>query len=146
MLLFNIWVQESIYVHDITNANSSIVYPYFFLSAWSAYYWLWYMTSSSLIICLWMDTWPASIIWLFFFKDFYLFIWQTEITSRQRGRQRERGREAGSPLSREPNLGLNPKTLGSRPEPKAEALTQWATQAPPWIENLNKPKTSMESW
>ena len=29
--------------------------------------------------------------------------------------------EAGSPLSREPNVGLDPRTPGSRPEPKAEA-------------------------
>jgi len=29
--------------------------------------------------------------------------------------------EAGFPLSREPNAGLDPRTLGSRPEPKADA-------------------------
>ena len=34
-----------------------------------------------------------------------------EITSRQRDRQREG--EAGSPLSIEPDAGLNPRTLGS---------------------------------
>ena len=41
----------------------------------------------------------------------------TEITSRQRGRQREREREreeeAGSLLSREPDVGLDPRTLRS---------------------------------
>ena len=135
----------------------------------------------------------------FFFLRFYLFIWQTEITSRQRGRQRERGgsrlpaeqrawcwarwhgpgimtrakgrgfnplshpgtpklcffiflfffkdfiylfdrqrsqvgreagKEAGSLLSREPDVGLDPRTPRSWPEPKAEALTHWATQVP----------------
>ena len=39
------------------------------------------------------------------------FIYLIEITSRQRGRQRER--EAGSLLSREPDVGLDPRTLGS---------------------------------
>jgi len=29
--------------------------------------------------------------------------------------------EAGFPRSREPNAGLDPRTLGSRPEPKADA-------------------------
>ena len=34
----------------------------------------------------------------------------------------EKGKgEAGSPLSREPDLGLDPRTLGSWPEPKADA-------------------------
>jgi len=29
--------------------------------------------------------------------------------------------EADSPLSQEPDVGLDPRTLGSRPEPKADA-------------------------
>ena len=42
----------------------------------------------------------------------------TEITSsREAGREREREREgeeeSGSPLSREPDVGLDPRTLGS---------------------------------
>ena len=37
--------------------------------------------------------------------------------------------EADSPLSREPDLGLNTKTLGSWPEPKADAQPK-ATQHP----------------
>ena len=64
----------------------------------------------------------SSTFFFFFFLGFYLFIWQTEITSRQRGRQRER-REAGCLLSREADVGLNPSTLGSWPEPKA--VTGW---------------------
>ena len=48
----------------------------------------------------------------FFLKDFiYLFDTEREITSRQRGRPREE--EAGSLLSREPDVGLDPRTLGS---------------------------------
>ena len=58
---------------------------------------------------------------------------ERESTSRGSSRQRERekqaphqaGRgakgEADCPLSREPHVGLNPRTLGSRPEPKADA-------------------------
>ncbi|XP_059035059.1 ribonuclease P protein subunit p21 isoform X2 [Mustela nigripes] len=45
-----------------------------------------------------------------------------EITSRKRGRQREREEEAGSPWSRELDVRLDPRTVGSRLEPKAEDL------------------------
>ena len=31
------------------------------------------------------------------------------------------GGESGFPVSREPNVGLDPRTLGSGPEPKAAA-------------------------
>ena len=45
-----------------------------------------------------------------FLKDFiYLFDRQRS----QVGREAEREEEAGSPLSREPNAGLDPRTLGS---------------------------------
>ena len=63
-----------------------------------------------------------------FFLRFYLFIWQRSQVGGEAGREREE--EAGSPLRREPDMGLDPRTLGSRPEPKAEALTHWANQAP----------------
>ena len=54
---------------------------------------------------------------LFFFKDFiYLFM-----------RDKERGRDIGAGRSRlpagEPDAGFSPRTLGSRPEPKADAQT-----------------------
>ena len=44
-----------------------------------------------------------------------LFIYLTERERSQVGREtgREREEEAGSPLSREPDMGLNPRTLGS---------------------------------
>ena len=39
---------------------------------------------------------------------------------RERERQRHRQREKQAPC-REPDVGLDPRTLGSRPEPKADA-------------------------
>ena len=45
----------------------------------------------------------------FYLLRFYLFIRQTEITS-SREAGRERGREAGSLWSREPDAGLDPRT------------------------------------
>ena len=39
---------------------------------------------------------------------------------RERERQRHKQREKQAPC-REPDVGLDPRTLGSRPEPKAEA-------------------------
>ena len=54
------------------------------------------------------------VLVFFFFKDFiYLFMRDTE-------RQRHRGREKQAPC-REPDVGLDPRTLGSQPEPKADA-------------------------
>ena len=57
---------------------------------------------------------------IFFFKDFYLFAREREYTQagREGGRSR---REAGSLPSKEPDAGLDPRTLGSGPEPKAAA-------------------------
>ena len=51
----------------------------------------------------------------FFFLRFYLFM-------RGRERQRHRRREKQAPCG-EPNVGLDPRTLGSQPEPKADAQT-----------------------
>ena len=48
-----------------------------------------------------------------FLKKFYLFIHDTE-----RERQRHRQREKQTPCG-ELNAGLDPRTLGSQPEPKA---------------------------
>ena len=67
--------------------------------------------------------WPNFLIWrlrsvfspenLFFFLRFYLFIHERH-TERERQRHRQREKQA---LCR----GLNPRTLGSRPEPRADA-------------------------
>ena len=46
----------------------------------------------------------------FLFKDFLIFLFDRQITSRQRGRQREREEEAGSLPTREPDAGLDPRT------------------------------------
>ena len=52
----------------------------------------------------------------FFKKIFHLFIYE---------RHREKGRDTGRGRSRlpwgEPDAGLDPRTLGSHPEPKADA-------------------------
>ena len=65
----------------------------------------------------------------FFFFKYFIYL-----TDRETGRgsiSRAEGKgEAGFPLSREPDVGLHPRTLGSWPEMKAEALTRWATQVP----------------
>ena len=57
----------------------------------------------------------SSIQWVvispFFFKILFIFSWET---------QRERGREKQAPC-REPDVGLDPRTPGSRLEPKADA-------------------------
>ena len=69
---------------------------------------------------------PSLLIWnqfLFhcdlhlFFKRFYLFIHERD-TERASQRLRQRKKQAAC---REPNAGLNPRTLGSRPEPKTDA-------------------------
>ena len=48
----------------------------------------------------------------------YLFIWEKE---QEQGGGAEGEGEADSPLSKGPNVGLSPRTLRSRPEPKADA-------------------------
>ena len=46
------------------------------------------------------------------------------------GRAERKGEES-FPLSKEPDVGLDPSTLGLWPEPKADrCLTKWATQVP----------------
>ena len=50
----------------------------------------------------------------------------------QRERQRHRQREKQAPCG-EPNMGLDPRTLGSRPEPKADAKPLSHPGAPVYI-------------
>ena len=64
---------------------------------------------------------PALLI--FFFLRFYFSIYERHTTGRQRHRQREK-----QAPRREPDVGLDPGTPGSHPEPKAEG-NRWATQA-----------------
>lgn len=55
-----------------------------------------------------------------FFKVKYPFFKKCYLFQRKREHKHEpgRGREADSPLSRDPDVGLNPRTLRSWPEPK----------------------------
>ena len=60
--------------------------------------------------------WTYFLIQRLFFKDFiYLFMRDT-----QRGRQRHRQREKQTPC-RKPDVGFDPRTPRSCPEPKADA-------------------------
>ena len=61
-----------------------------------------------------------------FFLTVYLFMRDTE-----RGRQRHRQREKQAPC-REPDVGLDPLTLGSRPEPKADSQPLSHPGIPPY--------------
>lgn len=67
---------------------------------------------------------------LFFFK--ILFICQRE---RAQQWERQAEGEAGSLLSKEPDVGLDPRTAGSWPEPEADAQP---TEPPrhPWLQSL----------
>jgi len=57
---------------------------------------------------------PSELVFFNFFKKSYLF-------ERERERMRTEGEEeADSPLSRETDAELNPRTLRPRPEPKAD--------------------------
>ena len=67
------------------------------------------------------ECWPFVSVWpvdpavpLFFFLRFYLFIHE------KRQRERDRQREKQAPR-REPDTGLDPRSPGSRPRPKAGA-------------------------
>ena len=57
----------------------------------------------------------SSSVFVFFFKILFIYLRET-----QRERQRHRQREKQAPF-REPDVGLDPRTLGSQPEPKADA-------------------------
>ena len=51
------------------------------------------------------------------------------VTQRERERQRQRQREKQAPC-RDPDVGLDPRTPGSRPEPKADAQPLSHTDVP----------------
>ena len=56
-----------------------------------------------------------------FLNILFIYLTEREREGTSRERQAERQREAVSLLSREPDVGLDPRTLRSRPGPKAEA-------------------------
>ena len=51
-----------------------------------------------------------SSIFFFFFKILFIYLTDRSQVGREAGRER-RGGEAGSPLSGEPDAGLDPRTL-----------------------------------
>ena len=64
----------------------------------------------------------SFLIWVFFsFSFFFSFFFLEKRERAQAGGVAEGEGEADSPLNREPNAGLDPRTSGSQPEPKAEA-------------------------
>lgn len=74
-------------------------------------------TSSPLLVLYLtlLDTLDKSLS-LIFFKDLFIYLFMRDI---QRERQRHRQRKKQAPY-REPSAGLDPRTSGSRPEPKAD--------------------------
>ena len=66
-----------------------------------------------------LGTWAIDLVlWVCFFsflKILFIHSWET-----QREVETQAEGEAGSPLGREPDAGLNPKTPGSWPEPEAD--------------------------
>ena len=69
----------------------------------------------------WGELPPLYVVHISFLKKFYLFMRGRERErERERERQRHRQRKKQVPC-REPDVGLDPGTPGSRPEPKADA-------------------------
>ena len=64
----------------------------------------------------------------FFFFFFLVFILKDKEYTHEKEGQTES--QAGSTLSREPDVGLNLTTKGSEPESRVCCLTDWAFQAP----------------
>jgi len=56
---------------------------------------------------------------VFLFLFFKIYLSEREITEHKQREQQAEG-ETDSPLSREPDVGLNPRTLGLCLEPKAD--------------------------
>ena len=58
---------------------------------------------------------------LFYFKDFIYLFDRDRDSQREREHSRGSGRGRSRLIAEEPDVGLDPTTLGSRPEPKADA-------------------------
>ena len=72
------------------------------------------------------------MFYLLFFKRFYLRESESVCKWKEGQRERETESQADSVLSLEPSVGLNPRSLRSRPELKSKVghLTEQITQAP----------------
>ena len=82
---------------------------------------------------IWVCFTPYNVLlWKANFLSF-IYSWET-----QREKQRHREREKQAPC-RKPDVGLDPRTPRSCPEPKAE-LKRWATQVSHEKQNLKKSK------
>ena len=57
---------------------------------------------------------------LFFFKILFIYLFDRDRQPARGGTGRVGEEEAGSHQSREPDVGLSPRALGSCPEPKAD--------------------------
>ena len=63
----------------------------------------------------------GKLLLLFFFKDFiYLFDREREAASERRNKSRRSGRGRSRLPAEDPDVGLDPRTPGSRPGPKAD--------------------------
>ena len=87
-----------------------------------------------------MKVLPGSPLYIYILKILFIYLREC-FCMHEQVEGPDRGGEADSWLSREPEVGLNPWTLKSWPELKAEAytdltteplghLTNWATQVP----------------
>ena len=79
-----------------------------------------HLTRILFLFCFWVCAKESlhlrfSFFSFYFFKVLFIYFWDTH-TQRQRHRQREKQ----SPC-RKPDVGLDPRTPGSCPEPKADA-------------------------
>ena len=61
------------------------------------------------------------VLFFFFFKDFIIYLTEIETASERGNTSRGRGRRRSRLPAEEPDVGLDPATPGSRPEPKADA-------------------------
>ena len=69
---------------------------------------------------------PVHIYWLHYFFLRFIYSWETK-----RSRDIHGQREKQAPC-REPDAGLDPRTLGSRPKPKADCSTTEPPRHPPY--------------
>ena len=98
------------------------------------------VTKSS-CFCIWfLSFFPSTSVTLklyLFLKISFIYSWETH-TERQRPGQRRRQRQKQAPCG-EPDAGLNPRTPGSQPKPKADAQPLSHPDTP-YFNFLNKRK------